>query len=94
MQAMHDAEKILMEDMPVIPIYYYTNVWLDNGKVKNYVHDALLGHMMFTWATKDGGEPIYYHLRCHTGYLGPAAEQCHRRCSHHPAPVRRPDYEK
>lgn len=71
MQAMHDAEKILMEELPIIPVYYYTNVWLDNGKVKNYVHDALLGHMMFTWATKDGGEPILYHLGATPATLDP-----------------------
>jgi ABC-type oligopeptide transport system substrate-binding subunit len=71
MQAMHDAEKILMTELPVIPVYYYTNVWLDNGKVKNYVHDALLGHMMFTWATKDGTDPIYYHLGATPATLDP-----------------------
>ena len=71
MQAMHDAEKILMTELPVIPVYYYTNVWLDNGKVQNYVHDALLGHMMFTWATKDGEDPIYYHLGATPATLDP-----------------------
>jgi ABC-type oligopeptide transport system substrate-binding subunit len=62
MKAMHDAEKLLMTDLAIIPVYYYTNVWLDNGLVKNFVHDNLLGHMMFTWATKEGDAPILYHL--------------------------------
>ncbi|MBP1757628.1 MAG: extracellular solute-binding protein family 5, partial [Firmicutes bacterium] len=71
MQAMHDAEKILMTELPILPVYYYTNVWLDNGKVKNYVHDALLGHMMFTWATKEGDDPILYHLGATPATLDP-----------------------
>jgi oligopeptide transport system substrate-binding protein len=71
MKAMHDAEKILMTELPIIPVYYYTNVWLDNGKVKNYVHDPLLGQMIFTWATKEGGEPIYYHLGATPATLDP-----------------------
>ncbi len=62
MTAMHEAEKIIMTDLPIIPIFHHTNVWLDNGKVKGYAHDILLGHMMFMWATKDGGTPIVYHL--------------------------------
>ncbi len=61
MAAMHEAEKIIMTDLPIIPIYHYTNVWLDNGKVKDYVHDVLIGHMIFTWASKAEGD-IVYHL--------------------------------
>lgn len=71
MQAMHDAEKILMTELPVLPVYYYTNVWLNNGKVKDFVHDALLGHMMFTWATKEGDDPILYHLGATPATLDP-----------------------
>ncbi len=52
MDAMHKAEALLMTELPILPVYYYTNVWLDNGKIKNYVHDNLIGHMMFIWATK------------------------------------------
>lgn len=62
MAAMHEAERIIMNDLPIIPLYHYTNVWLDNGKVKDYVHDVLIGHMIFTWASKDDGTPIVYHL--------------------------------
>jgi oligopeptide transport system substrate-binding protein len=71
MKAMHDAEKLLMTDLAIIPVYYYTNVWLDNKLVKNYVHDALLGHMMFTWATKEGDAPILYHLGATPASLDP-----------------------
>ncbi len=52
MESLHKAEKLLMDEYCVIPIYYYTNLWLDNGKVKDYVHDPLLGHMFFKWASK------------------------------------------
>ncbi len=61
MAAMHEAEKIIMTDLPIIPLYHYTNVWLDNGKVKDYVHDILIGHMLFMWASKAEGD-IVYHL--------------------------------
>lgn len=71
MQAMHDAEKILMTELPILPVYYYTNVWLDNGKVKNFTHDPLIGHMIFTWATKEGTDPILYHLGATPATLDP-----------------------
>jgi oligopeptide transport system substrate-binding protein len=35
------------------------------------VHDALLGHMMFTWATKEGDAPILYHLGATPASLDP-----------------------
>jgi len=41
MKAMHDAEKILMDEMPVIPIYFYTNKYLESTKVKGVIRDAL-----------------------------------------------------
>lgn len=34
-QAMLEAEKILMEDMPVMPIYYYTNAVMMRENIKN-----------------------------------------------------------
>lgn len=36
MKAMHDAEKILMDDAVIIPIYFYTNSILVKPSVKNY----------------------------------------------------------
>jgi oligopeptide transport system substrate-binding protein len=34
MEAMHKAERLLMEEMPVIPINFYTNPYLINAKLK------------------------------------------------------------
>ncbi|MGE5673831.1 MAG: peptide ABC transporter substrate-binding protein, partial [Mycobacterium leprae] len=36
MQAMHDAEKILMDEMPIMPIYFYTRVRLISPKLKGW----------------------------------------------------------
>ncbi|MGL4392215.1 MAG: peptide ABC transporter substrate-binding protein [Fusobacteriaceae bacterium] len=33
---LHDAEDVLMKDMPIIPLYYYTRVVCANPKVKNW----------------------------------------------------------
>ena len=41
MAALHDAEKILMTDFPIIPIYYYTNPLLLSKKVKNFYQSTL-----------------------------------------------------
>lgn len=41
MQAMHDAEDILMDEMPIIPIYYYTNLNLIKPYLKDYYISAL-----------------------------------------------------
>ena len=38
---MHQAEDMLMKDMPVIPLYYYTNVI----GIKDYVKDARVSVM-------------------------------------------------
>lgn len=35
-KAMHDAEKILMDEMPIIPIYFYTRVVMVDEKVKGW----------------------------------------------------------
>lgn len=39
MKAMHDAEKLLMDEMPVIPVYYYTTKILQNPKLKGMLSD-------------------------------------------------------
>jgi oligopeptide transport system substrate-binding protein len=44
------AEQILMDEMPVAPIYYYTNSWVQSDKVKGVVIDGL-GFIDFKWAT-------------------------------------------
>lgn len=43
MQAMHDAEKILMEQMPVMPIYFYVN----NYVAKPYLKDVFRSPLGF-----------------------------------------------
>ena len=50
MQDMHDAEKLLMTDMPIIPVYFYTDPDLVSPKLQNYVHSAL-GFKYLMWAS-------------------------------------------
>lgn len=38
MQAMHDAEKILIGEMPIIPVFYYTKPYMIKPNVKGFVH--------------------------------------------------------
>lgn len=45
-QTLHDAEKILMEDMPIIPFYYTNNILCINPKVKG-VAKSPLGNTLF-----------------------------------------------
>lgn len=49
MQYMHDAEAILMEEMPVCPIYFYVNKNLIKSKVKG-IHVSLTGALTFDHA--------------------------------------------
>ncbi|MFL6518427.1 MAG: peptide ABC transporter substrate-binding protein, partial [Bacillus sp. (in: firmicutes)] len=37
-QLMHDAEKVLMEEMPFVPVYHYTNTYLTSPKFKDVVY--------------------------------------------------------
>lgn len=46
MQLMHDAEDMLMADMPIIPIYFYTNIVCVKDYVKD-VHKSPLGFVYF-----------------------------------------------
>ena len=41
MAALHAAEKILMTDMPIVPIYFYTNPVLITKHVKNFYQSTL-----------------------------------------------------
>lgn len=49
MQLLKDAEKIFIDEMPVAPIYFYTNVWVQNEKLKD-VSMSGLGDIQFKWA--------------------------------------------
>ena len=45
---LRDAEAIFMEELPLSPIYYYTNVWTNNDKVKN-IEVSPLGVVQYKW---------------------------------------------
>jgi len=48
---MHEAEKILMEDMPVAPIYFYSSGSMQSPKVKN-IYKSPRGNIIFRNAEK------------------------------------------
>ena len=48
--ALHAAEKVLMDDMPIMPIYYDTNPWVIKDNVKG-VFRSSLGPIDFKFAT-------------------------------------------
>lgn len=52
MQDLHEAEDVLMNDMPVIPLYFYTNVVCVKSYVKD-VHKSPLGFVFFDKAYID-----------------------------------------
>lgn len=72
MDAMHKAEKLLIDSYYVIPIFYYDDPRLDNGKVTDAVHDMLLNHLNFKWASKSDGSDIIYALGATPKSLDPA----------------------
>jgi oligopeptide transport system substrate-binding protein len=37
-QLLHDAEKVLMEDLPFVPVYHYTNTYLTSPKFEDVVY--------------------------------------------------------
>ncbi|WP_227765534.1 peptide ABC transporter substrate-binding protein [Zhaonella formicivorans] len=49
-KAMHDAEKILMDEMPIMPIYFYTNVNMYKPWVKGVIVPMVGGYQEFRWA--------------------------------------------
>jgi oligopeptide transport system substrate-binding protein len=46
---LHEAEQILMDEMPIAPIYYYTRPILVNPKLTHYLFSRL-GYTDFKWA--------------------------------------------
>lgn len=52
MTIMHQAEEILMEDMPISPIYFYTRPIMVKPWLKNYISSAL-GYTDFKWTYID-----------------------------------------
>ena len=47
---MHDAEKLMMEDMIIMPIYYYTNPYYVKEYVKDYIVPTFGANVEFKWA--------------------------------------------
>lgn len=45
---MHEAEKILMDEAPIIPLYYYNLAYLQSDKVEGVVRHAF-GYIDFKW---------------------------------------------
>jgi oligopeptide transport system substrate-binding protein len=48
-QMLKDAEAILMDEMPIAPIYFYTNTWVQKDNLKD-VEVSGLGDVQFKWA--------------------------------------------
>lgn len=48
-QLLAEAERIFIDEMPVAPIYFYTQSWVKNDHVKGVVIDAL-GNVDYKWA--------------------------------------------
>ncbi|KMJ60088.1 cytochrome C [Bacillus sp. LL01] len=49
---MYDAEKVLFEEMPIIPLYFYNHVYLQNEAVKGIVRHPV-GYIELKWADKE-----------------------------------------
>lgn len=49
-QMMHDAEKILMDEAPIAPLYFYNSAFLQSDKVEGILRPAL-GYMDMKYAT-------------------------------------------
>lgn len=45
---MHEAEKILIDEAPILPIYFYNSVYLQSDKVEGVVNHAF-GYKEFKW---------------------------------------------
>ena len=40
MEALHKAEDILMDEMPIAPIYFYTDLYMEQDYVKGVVRES------------------------------------------------------
>ncbi len=52
LEYLKQADAIFMDEMPIIPIYYYTYAWAKNDAVKDVVIDSL-GFIDFKYASKE-----------------------------------------
>ena len=48
-KALYAAQKILVHDFPIIPLYYYNSTWLSSPHVKNW-KQSMLGKVDFSEA--------------------------------------------
>lgn len=54
---MHDAEEVLLNEMPIVPIYWYTRVYLLDTKVKGWYPKLLDNHpYKHVWLEPDASE--------------------------------------
>jgi len=51
MQAMHDAEDILMTEHVVAPIFFYTQPYMVSDEMKGWYYTPL-GYFFFSYASK------------------------------------------
>ncbi|WP_232699947.1 peptide ABC transporter substrate-binding protein [Brevibacillus daliensis] len=49
---MTEAERILVDEMPIVPIYFDSNLWLQDKNLKNVIVDPL-GNIDFKWAVME-----------------------------------------
>lgn len=49
---MHQAEKLLVNEAPIIPVYFYNQVNLQNENVKGIVRHPV-GYIDLKWADKN-----------------------------------------
>ncbi|RIU92778.1 peptide ABC transporter substrate-binding protein [Oceanobacillus picturae] len=47
-EILREAEKLFMDEMPIAPVYFYTNAWLSKDYVKN-IEVSGLGGVQFKW---------------------------------------------
>lgn len=50
MDALFRAEKILMNELPVMPVYYYTNPYLEKDNIQGVIHPSFAFFADFKWA--------------------------------------------
>jgi oligopeptide transport system substrate-binding protein len=50
---LHDAEQVFLNDLPIIPIYHYTNNYLVADKVQGWV-DNVLGYQLTRYLSVAG----------------------------------------
>jgi oligopeptide transport system substrate-binding protein len=51
MDVLFRAEKILMSEQPVMPIYYYTNPYLEKDNIQGVIHPSFAFFADFKWAS-------------------------------------------